>query len=158
LVEQVLLALKVGFVVLLYLFIWRVIRVASRDMAVGQESMVLTPVKPVKPPPAAAPRPAGRLIVSQSPELPEGSVIALTRELLAGREPGLDIPLPADGYASHRHARFLHSADGDAVEDLQSTNGTFVNGERLIGLRPLQPGDLITIGQTQLTYQEAEPR
>ena len=42
-VDQLLLVLKVGFVVLLYLFIWRVIRVASRDVEVGQESMVLAP-------------------------------------------------------------------------------------------------------------------
>ena len=46
-VKQLLLLLQVGFVVLLYLFIWRVIRVASRDMTVGQESMVLRPVKGV---------------------------------------------------------------------------------------------------------------
>ena len=54
-VEQLLLALKIGFVVLLYLFIWRVIRVASRDMQAGQESMILHPV-----PTAAAGRPSGR--------------------------------------------------------------------------------------------------
>jgi hypothetical protein len=153
LVEQLLLALKVGFVVLLYLFIWRVIRVASRDMTAGQESMILAPMKSAKPAPPKPPRAAGRLIVSRSPELREGSVIALTRELVAGREAGVDIPLPADGYASHRHARFVRAESGDAVEDLHSTNGTFVNGERLEGIRPLEPGDLITIGQTQLTYQ-----
>ena len=48
-VEQLLLALKVAFVVLLYLFVWRVIRVASSDIAVGQESMVLTPAKRPEP-------------------------------------------------------------------------------------------------------------
>jgi len=49
LVDQLLLVLKVGFVVLLYLFIWRVIRVASRDVEVGQESMVLAPALSRKP-------------------------------------------------------------------------------------------------------------
>jgi pSer/pThr/pTyr-binding forkhead associated (FHA) protein len=39
------------------------------------------------------------------------------------------------------------------VEDLHSTNGTYVNGERLAGSHRLQPGDVITIGQTQLTYE-----
>ncbi|MGN6378120.1 MAG: FHA domain-containing protein [Gaiellales bacterium] len=155
-VEQLLLALKVGFVVLLYLFIWRVIRVASRDMAAGQESMILAPLKTPKPAPQAPRRAPGRLIVTRSPELREGSVITLSHELFAGREAGLDIPLPADGYASHRHARFVRANDTDAVEDLQSTNGTYVNGERLDGLRPLSPGDLITIGQTQLTYQNGD--
>jgi pSer/pThr/pTyr-binding forkhead associated (FHA) protein len=39
------------------------------------------------------------------------------------------------------------------VEDLNSTNGTYVNGQRLSGGRPLRPGDVVTIGQTQLTYE-----
>jgi FHA domain len=153
LVEQLLLVLKVAFVVLLYLFIWRVIRVASRDMTAGQESMVLTPVRPARPAVEPLRRPTARLVVTSSPELREGSVIAVTRELVAGREPGLDIPLPADGYVSGRHARILRAAEADMIEDLGSTNGTFVNGERVNGSRSLRAGDLVTIGQTQLTYE-----
>ncbi|MDX6494667.1 MAG: hypothetical protein QOE17_653 [Gaiellales bacterium] len=149
-VEQLLLALQVAFVVLLYLFIWRVVRTASRDMAVGQESMILTPVKPAPPRPA---RPAGRLVVVQSPELETGTSLEISRELLAGREASSDVRLPADGYASGRHARFVRGEETDVVEDLNSTNGTFVNGDRLTGSRPLRDGDLITLGQTQLKYE-----
>jgi FHA domain len=149
LVKQLLLLIQVGFVVLLYLFIWRVIRVASRDMAVGQESMVLRPVKPR----AAPERSHGRLVVVQSPELDNGTSIAIAHELVAGRDADLDIPLGADGYASGRHARFARGQDADVVEDLHSTNGTFVNGERLTGIRPLAAGDVVTIGQTQLAYR-----
>ncbi|MGZ4430082.1 MAG: FHA domain-containing protein [Gaiellales bacterium] len=152
-VEQLLLALKVAFVVLLYLFVWRVIRVASRDLAVGQESVILTPVR--KREPERAPRGRGRLVVTASPELPEGMTIEIGRELVAGRTADLEIALPADGYASNRHARFLRGEDADVVEDLHSTNGTYVNGDRLQGVRPLRPGDVVTIGQTQLTYQPA---
>ena len=68
-VEQLLLALQVAFVVLLYLFIWRVVRVASRDISVGQESMVLTPVRPD----AAPVRASGVLVVTASPELAPGT-------------------------------------------------------------------------------------
>jgi hypothetical protein len=150
LVKQLLLLLQVGFVVLLYLFIWRVIRVASRDMAVGQESMVLRPVRPAAPEPARA---AGHLVVVQSPELEQGTRIEIGRDLVAGRDAGLDIPLGADGYASGRHARFGRGQDGDVVEDLHSTNGTYVNGERLAGVRRLAAGDVVTIGQTQLSYR-----
>jgi hypothetical protein len=150
LVRQLLLLLQVGFVVLLYLFIWRVIRVASRDMAVGQESMVLRPVRPV---PAAPARAAGRLVVMQSPELAAGTTIEIGRDLVAGRDENLDIPMGADGYASGRHARFARGQEGDVVEDLHSTNGTFVNGDRLTGMRHLAAGDVVTIGQTQLTYR-----
>jgi pSer/pThr/pTyr-binding forkhead associated (FHA) protein len=154
-VEQLLLVLKIAFVVLLYLFIWRIIRSASRDLAVGQESMVLAPMRP--PAPSATERPhrvrAGRLVVARSPELAEGSAIALDRELVAGRA-GTDIALGADGYASARHARFRPlDGDGAVVEDLRSTNGTFVNGERVDGPRRLEAGDVVTIGQTQLRYE-----
>ena len=154
-VEQLLLALKVAFVVLLYLFVWRVIRVASRDIAVGQESMVLTPAKR----PAGLqtpPRRRARLRVIASPELPEGTEIDMARDLVAGRDEALDIPLGSDGYASGRHARFAHGQDGDVVEDLSSTNGTFVNGDRVSGRRVLQSGDVVTIGQTQLEYRAGE--
>ena len=149
-VKQLLLLLQVGFVVLLYLFIWRVIRVASRDMAVGQESMVLRPVRPA----AAVPeRASGRLVVMQSPELAEGTSIEIGRDLVAGRDEHLEIPLGADGYASGRHARFARGQEGDVVEDLHSTNGTYVNGDRVTGVRRLVAGDVVTIGQTQLTYR-----
>jgi pSer/pThr/pTyr-binding forkhead associated (FHA) protein len=151
LVKQLLLLLQVGFVVLLYLFIWRVIRVASRDMTVGQESMVLRPVKPAAR--SEPTRSAGRLVVVQSPELEAGSSIEIGRDLVAGRDTGLDIPLGADGYASGRHARFGRAQDGDIIEDLRSTNGTYVNGDRLVGVRRLVAGDVVTIGQTQLTYR-----
>jgi hypothetical protein len=151
LVKQLLLLLQVGFVVLLYLFIWRVIRVASRDMAVGQESMVLRPVRPAA---AVAKRASGRLVVMQSPELREGTSIEIGRDLVAGRDENLEIPLGADGYASGRHARFARGQEGDVVEDLHSTNGTYVNGDRVTGVRRLVAGDVVTIGQTQLTYRD----
>jgi FHA domain len=155
LVEQLLLALKVAFVVLLYLFVWRVIRVASRDIAVGQESVVLTPAK--RPAALQTPPPRrARLRVIASPELPEGTEIDVGRDLVAGRDEALDIPLGADGYASGRHARFAHGQDGDVVEDLSSTNGTFVNGDRVSGRRVLRAGDVVTIGQTQLEYRAGE--
>jgi hypothetical protein len=151
LVEQLLLVLQVAFVVLLYLFIWRVVRVASKDMTAGQESMILTPARPRE----EVRRASGRLVVTESPEIAAGTVLEIARELLAGRDAGADIALPADGYASGRHARFVRGEDGDVVEDLHSTNGTYVNGERLNGTRYLQQGDVITIGQTQLAYEGA---
>ena len=132
--------------VLLYLFIWRVVRVASRDISVGQESMVLTPVRP-DPAPVRA---SGVLVVTASPELAPGTRLEIRAELVAGRDPHNAI---SDGYASGRHARFLRGDQSDIVEDLKSTNGTFVNGQRLGGAQPLRPGDVVTIGQTQLTYE-----
>ena len=151
-VDQLLLVLKVGFVVLLYLFIWRVIRVASRDMSVGQESMVLRPVKPVAR--TEPTRSAGHLVVVQSPELETGTSIEIGRDLVAGRDADLDIPLGADGYASGRHARFARAQEGDVVEDLRSTNGTYVNGVKLTRSRRLVPGDIVRVGESDLRYEQ----
>jgi pSer/pThr/pTyr-binding forkhead associated (FHA) protein len=151
LVEQLLLVLQVAFVVLLYLFIWRVVRSASRDLSVGQESMILTPVRPQE----QAQRAYGALVVTQSPELEVGTRLTISRDLIAGRDLTSDIAVPADGYASARHARFHRGGQADMVEDLHSTNGTFVNGDQLTGSRALHSGDVVTIGQTQLTYEVA---
>ena len=60
---------------------------------------------------------------------------------------------PPLGYVKGRHARFGRAQEGDVVEDLHSTNGTYVNGDRLVGVRRLAAGDVVTIGQTQLTYR-----
>jgi pSer/pThr/pTyr-binding forkhead associated (FHA) protein len=112
--------------------------------------MVLTPVRPADGPPVRA---RGVLVVTASPELAPGTRLEIRAELVAGRDPQNAISIPADGYASGRHARFLRGDQTDIVEDLNSTNGTYVNGQRLSGARPLRPGDVVTIGQTQLTYE-----
>jgi len=148
LVDQLLLVLKVGFVVLLYLFIWRVIRVASRDVEVGQESMVLAPAMAQRPR-----RPDGRLTVEQSLDLPAGTALRIDRELVAGRTDDAQIRLVEDGYASSRHARFLRGDERDIVEDLGSTNGTFVNGEQLTEPRRLVPSDVVRVGATELRFE-----
>ena len=149
-VEQLLLLLKIGFVVLLYLFIWRVIRVGLTRYAgrAGERD-------PHPGPAGEARRPAagGRAGRDPQPRAGEGSRIPIAHELVAGRESALDITLQADGYASSRHCRFIRGRDADVIEDLHSTNGTFVNGQRLNGSRTLAQGDTITLGQTQFTYE-----
>ena len=84
-VEEVLLLLKVGFLVLLYLFIWRVVRTASRDLrSAPQESIILAPqrVQEQKKRPQAGEgrrKPAGRLVVVTSPALRTGEELPSTR-------------------------------------------------------------------------------
>ena len=67
-----------------------------------------------------------------------------------GRSSFNDVVL-ADKSLSRRHARILREGDGLMVEDLESRNGTFFNGERLTGARPLGEGDRVTIGSCTLT-------
>jgi len=155
-VETTLLALKIAFLVLLYLFIWRIVRSAARDLRLPQESMILGPQQA-----AAAgllPQPQslelGRLVVLSSPALDEGGVVALdAHPLTVGRGRNNDIALPEDDYASNRHARFEPRRDGVYVEDIGSTNGTFVNGIRLTRDRRLIPGDVVRVGETDLRYE-----
>jgi FHA domain-containing protein len=155
-VESTLLLLKIAFLVLLYLFIWRIVRSAARDLRLPQESMILGPQQA-----AAAglvPKPEalelGRLVVLTSPALERGDVVELdSRPLTVGRGGNNDVPLARDEYASSRHARFEARRDGVYVEDIGSTNGTFVNGIRLTRDRRLAPGDVVRVGETDLRFE-----
>jgi hypothetical protein len=81
-----------------------------------------------------------------------GSSIALEAELVIGRStPGLG-SLGGDSEISRVHARVFHDAAGQlTVEDLGSTNGTFVNGNRIAAATPLRAGDQVRVGQTTMT-------
>jgi hypothetical protein len=155
-VETTLLALKLAFLVLLYLFIWRIVRSAARDLRLPQESMILAPQQAAAagliPQPAA--RELGRLVVVASPTFQDGEVFTLdSHPLTVGRAVNNDVSMPDDEYASGRHARFEPRRDGVWVEDIGSTNGTFVNGIRLTRERKLTPGDVIRVGETDLRFE-----
>jgi Protein of unknown function (DUF3662)/Inner membrane component of T3SS, cytoplasmic domain len=76
---------------------------------------------------------------------PEGAVI--------GRSRDCDVVLD-DAGISRRHAHIRPTAQGWAIEDLRSTNGVLLNGERLRGLRPLQVGDRIELGTTEIVFEQ----
>ena len=76
-VEEALLFLKVAFLVLLYLFIWRIVRTASRDLRTPQESFILTPGAMPRPPQEPPSAQGGRLVVVASPALAAGAEWAL---------------------------------------------------------------------------------
>lgn len=157
-IDELLLVLKVAFLVLLYLFIWRIVRSASRDILPPQESMILRPGDPAaqalgaQRPRAPAP---GRLVVVRSPTLRKGADYALnSRALTIGRSPQNDIELRGDEFASASHASIEARRDGIWLVDRDSTNGTFVNGIRLDSPQRLSPGDVIRVGETQLRYEQ----
>jgi hypothetical protein len=153
-VETTLLALKIGFLVLLYLFIWRIVRSAARDLRLPQESMILSPQQAAGLLPQPTARELGRLVVLSSPALEEGEVYTVdSSPLTVGRGANNDLAISGDEYASSRHARFEPRRDGIWVEDIGSTNGTFVNGIRLTRERRLTPGDVVRIGETDLRFE-----
>jgi hypothetical protein len=152
-VEPVLLALKALFLILLYLFIWRVIRSAARELRVApQESFVLAPSQLA----AAHPTPSGgRLVVERSDVIKPGkSFPAGPVPLTIGRAKDNDVALAGDEFASGHHARIESQRDGVWILDLGSTNGTFVNGARLDGRRLLHEGDVVQIGDTELRFEQ----
>jgi hypothetical protein len=151
-VDTALLVLKIAFLVLLYLFIWRIVRSASRDFrsAPAQESQIIAPgeVAAAGPAPRRA-APSARLIVVKSDALPLGeSFPVVAGPIAVGRGGQNDVPLDGDEFASAEHARFEARRDGLWVEDVGSTNGTFVNGGRVTTPRRLGKGDIVRVGQT----------
>jgi hypothetical protein len=153
-VETALLVLKIAFLVLLYLFIWRIVRSAARDLRLPQESMILSPQQASALLAQPVARELGRLVVVTSKVLAPGDIYTIdTNALTVGRGGDNDLAVAGDDYASARHARFEPRRDGIYVEDIGSTNGTYVNGVRLTRDRRLAPGDLVRIGETDLRFE-----
>ena len=151
--DEALLALKIAFLVLLYLFVWLVVRSATRDLrAAPQESIVLSAADAARLRAEVAPA-ARRLLVLDSPVLRPGSEIAVATPTRVGRGGENAIRLDGDDYVSNRHALIEPRVDGLWVSDTGSTNGTFVNGAQVSDWRLLQDGDVIRIGQTDLRVE-----
>jgi pSer/pThr/pTyr-binding forkhead associated (FHA) protein len=151
--ESVLLVLKIAFLVLLYLFIWRIVRTAGRDLRLPQEGFVLRPAlaggavgTAVEP---------GRLVVVQSHVLTVGEEFGLgSGQLTVGRGAQNDVSIEGDEFASARHVRVERRRDGAWVSDIGSTNGTYVNGVRIDRPRKLVQGDVVRVGETELRFEE----
>lgn len=93
---------------------------------------------------------------------PRGSalagVVALVKDRTTiGRAADADISVNADGTASRLHSAIERYRGGWVLRDLGSTNGTFLNGERLAGDHPLSPGDEIRIGTSVFVFRAVSP-
>jgi hypothetical protein len=163
--QIVLLAGKFVFLVILYLFLYRVIRSTTRELrtaapgparpayAAGAYPPAPTGAAALEPPAAPYARPAGggswNLVAEKSPFLRPGEVFTLIPgvPLLAGRSSDMDLYLE-DTFVSSKHALFEASVSGLLVEDLHSTNGTQVNGADISQPTMLSPGDRVEVGDT----------
>ena len=125
-VRDALLALKIAFLVLLYLFIWRIVRTASRDLraAAGELHPRARRSRAARLGQAVEP---GRLVVVQSAVLDGGRGVRarLARRSRSGAAGRTTSSIEGDEFASARHARFEPRRDGVWVQDLGSTNGTY---------------------------------
>lgn len=168
--ESLLTALKAVFLGLLYLFFLRVIRAVwvelrePRAVQVAVAPPQPSPRQTVKGGPPAGWAPAGswapgagrggtvgaaRLVVVDPPER-AGQSFPLGEELTLGRALGCGISLPDDTFVSTLHARVFRRDGSLFVEDLGSTNGTFVNERQVTSPVPLGPGDRLQVGRSIL--------
>ena len=151
--DQLLLALKAGFIVLLFLFVWRVLRIQARDLRAVPEigsGTEITSHRSGAPSVLLGPR----LVVLSSPIYPPGTLVRLDEDVAFGRAAENDVVLEGDPYASSHHSAVLVRNGTRVVRDLGSTNGTFVGGAPLAGEHVLRTGDELRIGETELRYEE----
>lgn len=196
--DVVLLVLKIGTLLLLFLFIYWIVRSARRDLSAGaagpgryaaaatgpaaaarsgaaapdewpQASWARAGLAAPAASPVSSPGPgfaasaaerqtvarrgaAPRLVVVSSPTLSPGAGIELGDVLTFGRAPESDVVLE-DPFVSSTHARVVRRGQTSVLEDLGSTNGTFVN-ERAVREAVLTPETRLRVGETVFRYEE----
>jgi len=147
-----LLAAKALLLLLLFAFIYAVVRRGVGDLRQVPDDEPFEPGRG-----AHSPRPSGEseLVVEDSEILaPETRFVVQNGATSLGRSSASDIVLKNDDYASGRHAQLTRHGGLLYVEDMGSTNGTFVNGRKAVGATPLRHGDTVRIGSTTFRYEE----
>jgi hypothetical protein len=142
--------LQFAFLGVLYLFLLWVARSALRDL--GRPAA--DPYGEYEDAGSNNARPySGRLVVERGAGLAPGGEYGVGPGLAIGRAAGNEIRID-DSFASSRHAR-LYDRDGVVfIEDMNSTNGTYVNGRRLGAQQQLHPSDRIRIGDTEFRFEQ----
>jgi len=148
--EQLLTILKLCLLVLLYLFFLRVLRAVWAEVR-APKKVEAAPRRAKRETRRATRKAAPIQLAVVEPAAQQGRTFPLGQEVTVGRAAGCQVTLD-DTYASQIHAR-LFARDGQLfVEDLGSTNGTYLNEEILAGPQPLHAGDVVRIGDSEFTY------
>ena len=158
--EPLAVALKFGFLAVLYLFLLWVARSALKDLARGGDATAAA--EPVEPP-------SPRRRQSTVPDLRSGVAPRVVVVAAMGHEPGTTFDVGGgatmgrsdnaeirvdDPFASSAHARVFSRGDFMYVEDMGSTNGTYLNGRQLRTAERLKVADMVRIGDSEYRYQE----
>jgi hypothetical protein len=157
--EPVAVALKFGFLAVLYLFLLWVARSAMKDLSRGGEAAAAEPVEPPSPRRRGSSVPdlragvAPRLVVVAAMGHEPGTTFELNGGATMGRSDNAEIRVD-DPFASSAHARIFPRGDFMYVEDMGSTNGTYLNGRQLRTAERLKVADVIRIGDSEYRYQE----
>ena len=158
-------ALKFGFLAVMYLFALWVARSVRRDLRAGAVApRERDSAADAAPPdatglysastlgPSDLARRAPRLVVERAPGHEPGMIYDLDADMVLGRGDRAEIRLE-DPFASARHARVYEQGNIVVIEDLGSTNGTYLNEELLETPRPLHPGDRVRIGDSEFAFE-----
>jgi len=143
----------------LYLFLLWVSRSALRDLRAPRLSATApAPAESATGFHAASTGPLhkardARLVVERAPGHSPGMIYDIGEGAVLGRGDAAEIRLD-DPYASSSHAQLVLQAGVVVLEDLGSTNGTYLNEELLAGPAPLHDGDRVRIGDSEFTYEE----
>jgi pSer/pThr/pTyr-binding forkhead associated (FHA) protein len=152
-----LLAAKALLLLLLFAFIYAVMRRGIGDLRRVPDDELFEPGRAQDGRGAYAPRGSAEseLVVEDSEVLaPETRFEIRDGATSIGRSSASDIVLKSDDYASGSHAQLTRHGGLLYVEDLGSTNGTFVNGRKTVGATPLRHGDSVRVGSTTFRYEE----
>jgi hypothetical protein len=160
--------LRLGYLALLWVLVLSAISVLRRDLygtrIVDRRRAAQAAAVPATAAPAAVEAPRAprrtrggggaaptRLVVTEGPL--RGTILPLgSSSILVGRSPGCTLVLD-DDYSSSRHARLFLEGDAWYVEDLGSTNGTFVGEHRIDGPTPVPTGTAVRVGRSVLELQ-----
>lgn len=153
--DLVLSLFRLGFLVLIWLLVLSVVGAMRRDLSIGARARTGAPsARALRKNPELAEPEASTRKPATSLEIVEGPLTGRTitlqgQPIMFGRAEDATVVLD-DDYASGRHARLFPQGSRWFIEDLGSTNGTFVGENQLARAQPVEPGQRIRIGKTVL--------
>lgn len=155
--DLVLLILKYVFLAILWIFVARAVRAVlielrpAKAAASGNRRGAPVPTQP--PPRKSKGKAPGKAVVVEGTSL-EGKWFSLSGELTIGRSEQCQVRVEGDTYVSSVHARIFPRDGSYMVEDLGSTNGTYLNRRRITAPAELQRGDRVKVGKTVLEMRK----
>lgn len=144
--------LKYVFLAILWIFIARAVRAVVMELRPASSAGPSTAAPAV--PRSSRKNRAPRKAVVVEGDGVRGKSFDLQGELLIGRSERCHVVIPADSYVSQVHARIFARDENFMIEDLGSTNGTYLNRRRITAPTEVQRGDRVKIGKTVLELRK----